>query len=159
FRVPANRVAQLLAAFMGLPIAVAVLDHRGVIREVNDAWRSFVRENGALELAKRSVGINYLEVCRRAAGPESDLGREAAAGIQAVLSCAQLSFSLVYPFQSTTERRYFRLDVAPVAGVKRGALIAHTKLTTYKTLGSLAHPPLESALRSVEAVSDKIHAI
>jgi signal transduction histidine kinase len=144
---------------MKLPVAVAVLDRRGVIREVNDAWRTFVRENGALELVERSVGLNYLEVSRTATGPESDWGREVAVGIQAVLSGAAPSFSLVYHRRVATERRYFRIDVVPVAEAKRGALIAHTKLTAYKTTGPVAYPPLESALRTVEAVADKIHSI
>jgi PAS domain S-box-containing protein len=49
----------------------AILDRHGTILAVNDAWERFALENGGLEaLARSGVGINYLDVCRRAKAPD-----------------------------------------------------------------------------------------
>ena len=44
---------------------VAILDQDGVIIDVNDRWIQFAAENGGLGLP--AIGVNYLDVCRRAA--------------------------------------------------------------------------------------------
>src|SRR5688500_11780786 len=44
---------------------VTVLDARGCIITVNDAWETFGRENG-LDPAYRFIGASYVGVCERA---------------------------------------------------------------------------------------------
>ena len=148
-------MAQLGAAFLESPVEVAVLDRGGIIRQVNEAWRRFARENEAPELAERSVGLNYVELCRTASGPESTAGREAAAGIEAVLSGRLPSFALDYPCNSPTRRRYFRLDVVPVAGGNGGALVTHTKLAEYKRSATPADEVIDMKVRPLDEVVDE----
>src|SRR5688572_21656955 len=57
-----------------LRASIAVLDARGVVIAVNQAWIDFARRNGAAG-DRFFVGANYLEVCERAlaAGENSGL--------------------------------------------------------------------------------------
>jgi two-component system CheB/CheR fusion protein len=43
--------------------SVVVLDVKGIILKVNTAWERFAEDNGAPELARRSVGLSYRNVC------------------------------------------------------------------------------------------------
>lgn len=64
-------------------IEVAVLDNRGVIVAVNGPWTNFCEENDG-NPARTGVGMDYLEVCRRA-GDEPGAG-EVADAIRAALA-------------------------------------------------------------------------
>src|SRR5262249_8705223 len=56
----------LYKAVLGSLVAhIAVIDRDGNIIAVNEAWKRFARENGGAAFAD-SMGINYLDVCRRA---------------------------------------------------------------------------------------------
>src|SRR5690606_11613029 len=65
--------ADILAALGGpsaavldaLPAHVSLLDHRGVIVDVNRAWRRFADHNGGL-LSLCGPGVDYLRECDRA---------------------------------------------------------------------------------------------
>lgn len=90
-----------------LPAHIAVLDSRGVIISVNQAWRSFAQANGGDKASY--VGANYLAVCEQAQQQrEHDDTIEAAfAGLGAVLRGQQEQFMLEYPCHSPTEERWF----------------------------------------------------
>src|SRR5687767_12715073 len=74
---------------------VAVLDARGRIIAVNDAWARFGLANG-LDPAYQFVGVSYPEVCERAV--DAPLGgegaREALGGINRILAAREARFSL-----------------------------------------------------------------
>jgi PAS domain S-box-containing protein len=101
--VPVPPAQHILDALTG---PVAVLDQTGAIIAVNEAWRSFGEANQARGAS--SVGVNYLDVCDRAAGGDAACARAAAAGICSVLA-GKGSFSLEYPCHSSTEKRWFQL--------------------------------------------------
>jgi signal transduction histidine kinase len=63
-------------------VELALLDTKGVIAAVNDAWLAFSADNGG-DPARTGVGMSYLDICDRA----GDLGSiEVGASIRAALS-------------------------------------------------------------------------
>src|SRR5688572_109795 len=88
---------QLLhSVFRSLSAHVVVLDRDGVITYASSSWTQFAIENqGRTE--RVSVGVNYLEVCRRAATDGEVDARHALEGICAVMSREHPTFSIEYP--------------------------------------------------------------
>jgi PAS domain S-box-containing protein len=74
---------------------VALLDESGTVVAVNRAWREFAGANGYTD-PKCGVGVNYLDVCRAAAGAE-DAARAVLDGLAAVLGGARKGFRYTYP--------------------------------------------------------------
>jgi CheY-like chemotaxis protein len=93
---------------------IAILDERGTILSVNEAWRRFGQANGLNE-ADFCVGTNYLEVCEKAQAA-TGLAHDAAEGIRAVMSGTRMEFFLEYPCHSPSEPRWFVMRVSPVDG-------------------------------------------
>jgi len=112
---------------------IAVLDERGVIVAVNEAWRRFGRANGGNAAVVDAVGVNYLAVCGASVGtPLGDEADATLAGIHAVLDGRAETFHLEYPSHSPTEQRWFRVSVAPMRGSLRGAVVSHTDISERK---------------------------
>ena len=132
------------AAFDALSAIIAILDDRGVILAVNEAWRTFARENGGDD----DVGVNYLSVCEAALGADRRDAQQIAVGIRAVLAGQETLFELEYPCHSPTEQRFF---VARVTAFEqdgaRFALVAHENITRRK-LAELEAARLNAQLES-----------
>ena len=115
------------------PDNIAVIDSQGVITKVNTAWRRFAGENNAPWLASKSIGMNYRNICMAADGlPDGDEALRAWAGIETVLSKKQDYFTLDYPCDSPTERRWFRMHVYPMQPPCEGVAIVHQNYTASK---------------------------
>src|SRR5579871_4414161 len=71
---------------------IAVLAADGTILFTNDAWNDFARDNGNPPLRAIGPGVNYLEVCHRAAEAQDSDAKFVAAGIQSVLDRSGNSF-------------------------------------------------------------------
>jgi diguanylate cyclase (GGDEF)-like protein/PAS domain S-box-containing protein len=124
-----GRLTSLHAAILdSLPVHVALLDAKGCIIAVNEAWRRFGRRNGLTDRAAY-VGKNYLTVCKEAAGSCAEAS-EIAAGLTAVLKGARPAFEKDYSCHSPSERRWFRLHVSAVdAPFANGAVVMHLNIT------------------------------
>ncbi|MGD1071863.1 MAG: PAS domain S-box protein [Bryobacteraceae bacterium] len=87
---------------------ICVLDERGAIIAVNQAWKNFAAANGSADSA---AGLceraNYLTVCDGSTGPDSAEAADLAAGIRAVLDGSRARYSTEYPCHSPTEQRWF----------------------------------------------------
>jgi CheY-like chemotaxis protein len=92
---------------------VALIDEFGIITTVNEAWRSFARDNG-LDVSDYLVGNNYLKVCDGATGANCLEAKHAAGGIRGVLSGELKRFEIEYECHSPTRQRWFRLQVNPL---------------------------------------------
>jgi len=115
-----------------LPANIGLLDEKGVVLAVNQAWRDFAGEND-FPGEDCGVGDNYLEICRKAKGDRSEESGTAAEGIQGVLSGRKAQFSLEYPCHAPHEKRWFRLMVTPYhAEGTRGAVVTHFDITERK---------------------------
>lgn len=117
-----------------LPVPVAVLDTRGAIVAVNHEWNRLAHRHGPPALAGQSVGRNYLDTCRQAGGQIVAGGRDAAAGIQAVLHGSRRHFALEYRCQAPTGQRWFLLQAAPLPEPRTGAVVTHTDITSRRQM-------------------------
>ena len=121
-----------------LPEHTAIVDSSGAIVAVNRAWKRFARDNGA-ELSKVSEGANYLDVCERATGEQSQHAHSFGEGLRSVLSSQEERFAMEYPCHSPTQRRWCLGRVRRIAESDSPmALVAHEKVTRRKK-SVLAH--------------------
>ena len=112
-----------------LPEHTAIVDNSGAIVAVNKAWKRFAKDNGA-DLNKVSEGANYLDVCERAKGEQSQYAQSFGEGLRSVLSSQEERFAMEYPCHSPTERRWFVGRVERFAdGDFPMALVAHGNVT------------------------------
>jgi PAS domain S-box-containing protein len=143
------------AVLDALPAHAAVLDPSGLIVFVNAAWRRFAAANGWQD-EDCGLGLNYLDICARARGPDAGMAGQAAAGIRAVLNGRTPEFSLDYACHTPDEQHWFRLTVAPVGpGGAKGALTLHAEITAqYLTQQALSD--YELRFRELAAAVDEV---
>jgi DNA-binding CsgD family transcriptional regulator/PAS domain-containing protein len=108
---------------------VAIIDEQGVILETNRAWREFALANGMAE-NPGSIGVNYLEVCRRAGTAEGEEPAAVASAIEGVVRGDIREFFLDYPCHSSGEERWFALRILPFreAGSHK-VILTHENIT------------------------------
>jgi diguanylate cyclase (GGDEF)-like protein len=111
---------------------VMVLDARGRIVMVNEAWRKSSCRNTGTESSW--VGVDYLESCRQAMGSSEDPEQTRALliGLQSVLSGTLNHFQIEYPCHSPQKLRWFVLNATPLTESPRGAVVTHTEVTERK---------------------------
>ena len=140
-----------------LPEQMAVLDETGVIVAVNAAWLEFAERHGAdasPEAELLGVGVNYLDVCRLAQGPDSEGAKDVAEGIAAVLDRRLAQFTLEYPCHSPAQERWFSLLVTPLRTRSGGAVVVHADITQ-RRLAEQALRDRESLYRSMVTALDE----
>jgi len=131
------------AVLDAIPAQVAVLNRNGTIVAVNRAWDVFASENGGAGV-KTGVGANYLAVAARAVGSEAESARAAYLGLKSVLERGAPHFSLEYPCHSSSQKRWFLLEVSPLGdGSALRAVVMHHDISERKRS--------EEALRESEA--------
>ena len=116
------------AVFSSLIGHVAVIDCKGAIIGVNDAWLRFARQHRA-PVETVSLGVNYLEICRQALAREEHDAGVALSGIQAVLDGARSEFTLEYRCPAKSGDRWFEMIVHPLRRPDGGAIITHLNIT------------------------------
>ena len=112
---------------------ICVIDSGGKIVMVNRAWRRFTSENPPVS-KKAGIGENYLEVCKKAAGPGSQDAMKIYRGIKTILNGKARLFEMEYPCHSPTQIRWFLARVTPLKVLKGGAVISHQTITDRKLL-------------------------
>jgi len=116
-----------------LPANIAVLDGAGNIIQVNERWEQYARDNGDPDLTHTGVGVNYLDVCRRARGAYSEGAIEALEGLQALISGNLDEFTLEYPCPSPgREDAFFLMRATPLKGKRLGVVVVHLDITNQK---------------------------
>lgn len=111
---------------------ISVIDQKGEILMVNDAWLEFARKNNIKSIDIISPGRNYLQACISSADETDPLARKALDGIRSVLARKTSSFTMEYPCSSPTEERHFAMTVVPLLTTQGGAVIAHRNITLRK---------------------------
>jgi PAS domain S-box-containing protein len=126
------RVSELLnnSILDSLESKVAVIDRNAIIAAVNARWADSAANKRNHLLNGASVGVNYLEVCRRS-GNESHV-QEALRGISAVLDHSKRFFELEVPCDSPKQKHWSRMTVTPLIRFQGGAVISHTDVTGQK---------------------------
>lgn len=112
---------------------LAVIDDHGVILMVNQAWRRFAEKHCAPGTVIDPVGTNYLHVCEQSFDSAPDeVAAAAREGILAVLNGTRTEFTMDYPCHSQDEQHWFQMNVTPLRGSQKGAVIAHLEITERK---------------------------
>jgi diguanylate cyclase (GGDEF)-like protein/PAS domain S-box-containing protein len=150
-----TEAAKQAAILNALPAHIAVLDVVGRVLSINEMWGRLTAGN-ALHGPAYGVGKNYLDMCDSKRGADSTDAHRAAAGIRSVLAGVKKNFSMEYPCELPTERRWFLLTTTPLATDRpRGAVIMHVDITDQKR-GEVAVRRLAAAM---DATADAIFLV
>ena len=141
------------AILSSLDTHVAVLDRHGKIISVNSVWNDFARDNGVIHEDRIGAGLNYLEVCRKAAAAGDHLAQRALAGIKAVCEGSSEYFRLEYPCHSPVRQRWFSMLVTPLKRREGGAVVAHNDITERKRAEEALRDSKEQFQRLVETTN------
>lgn len=114
-----------------MPDATAVLDGKGTIIAVNNAWQMFAQDNGGRPECT-GVGVNYLEICAKSAAAGCADAEAVRTALLAVMQGDTVEAVLDYPCPSPAVGRWFALRATPIAGQIQGLLISHTNITRQK---------------------------
>jgi diguanylate cyclase (GGDEF)-like protein/PAS domain S-box-containing protein len=124
--------AKQAAILNSLPAHVILLDPKGVIISVNDAWHQLTCCNALLD-SRYGIGLDYLAACRDARGEGALPAHKVAMGIRAVLSGAVPRYSFEHACQSPKGRLWFLLTVTPLSdNHPSGAVVMHVNITVQK---------------------------
>ncbi|WP_247237601.1 PAS domain-containing sensor histidine kinase [Telluribacter sp. SYSU D00476] len=135
---------------------IAVLDPKGNIITVNEAWRKFSADNGGPTTG--FVGSNYLLICRQSGEDEAI---QIAEGIDKVLRGKLTEFTLDYPCHSPTQQRWFRARVTPVLadGLITQVVVKHQDITEKEKNWLLTQKALQEKQNILDASLDMICTI
>ena len=118
--------------FDSLEEQIVVIDGDGTIIDVNAAWIRSGHENG-ISAASCGIGVNYLDVVRRAFEAGDPLAGDAARGIEDVLSGASPGFHHEYPCHGPDQKRWFMMRIGRLEGAaERLFVISHSDITKRK---------------------------
>ena len=121
----------------GMPWPAVLLDEHGTIHLANQPWwRRMVEGKGTA--ATCGPGVNYLDVCRRAAAELPEVGAFAD-GIERVLIGDDASYVFDYPVVGDEGEEWFSAHCTPVGLGPDGALVVHQDVTErMRAIGALA---------------------
>ena len=144
--------ADLRALLEALPDATALLDHRGVIREANQAWQQFARGVGAKTL-QTTVGSNYLTNCEAVASSHRGSAHQAATAVRAVLTGQAEVHRFEYRCDQTLVPVWFQLRYTAFGGRRPGVLVCRIDISGRKAAEQAAadradHDPLTGLANS-----------
>jgi PAS domain S-box-containing protein len=111
---------------------IAVIDSKGTIVEVNEAWKDFARLNGDTTLKRAAEGINYIEVCEKSIKAGDNYAKEALDGIRSIFNQDKEVFTMEYPCHSPSEERWFMMRVTEFKSDKPMLVISHGDVTKRK---------------------------
>lgn len=120
---------RLQAVLDSLPERIAVLDSKGVISQVNRAWRQLAQDSQDKHLAQCGPGTHYRQAWELIGPPpgnnESDRALD---GVQDVLEGRLESFSV--EFDHEPERR-FAMYVAPIHHISGGVIVTQLDISPW----------------------------
>ncbi|OGU02626.1 MAG: hypothetical protein A2X82_13590 [Geobacteraceae bacterium GWC2_55_20] len=150
-----------LKTLQALPDSIAVIDSSGRIISVNQAWIDFALGNDADGDFGVTAGVNYLDVCRRAAAENDADAERALSGIEAVLKGREKRFAMEYPCHSPHQKQWFLMTVVSLGSHgEYGAVISHSNISERKLyderLQSI-HEDLEEGIRVRTAELTKLN--
>ncbi|MGZ5474180.1 MAG: diguanylate cyclase [Thermoanaerobaculia bacterium] len=118
-----------------LTARIAVLDERGIIVDVNDAWSRFASDHGAAG-ERFFVGDDYLAVCEKAlASGDDGVLAEIIERLRSLLAGTGDELAVEYPCDAPEGRMWFLLRATRLGGTSAvGVVIAHEDITEAKRI-------------------------
>jgi diguanylate cyclase (GGDEF)-like protein len=147
----ASNAAFVADVLNALTASIAVLDHRGVIVAVNDAWKRFARENGVRDAAAFR-GSSYLVACEAAVRGGDPTAQAVYAAFRALRDGNQDQFSIEYPCHSPTTQRWFEMRMTRSPNTPHYIVVAHENITVRKRMES----ELLRARQSIESFNAQL---
>lgn len=127
-------VERLTVILNTLPASVALLDTKGMVVEVNDAWRQFSDENG-FSGVNYGIGTSYLTISTQSFGDNETDGKKISQGISDILAGRSDQFEYEYSWHITKLNRWFRIVVTPLKGREfTGAVVMHMDISEIRRL-------------------------
>ncbi len=115
-----------------LPASIALLDNEGKVLKINDEWIQFGKAND-LHHSYEHIGKNYIEISEKSSGRDSKDGKRMAKGLKKILSGSGEYFTMEYPCDSLTEKRWYKVEVRPYKSLhQNGAVVMHINITERK---------------------------
>lgn len=136
---------------------ICVLNKKGEILTVNKAWRDFYSQNSKQD-SIQWTGINYLNICDRATGPEADDALITSEGIRSVMEGKKDEFIFEYPCHSLTEKRWFSIRATRFHDDSGNIVIAH-ELITKRKLAEEEIKRYTKELENINQTKDKFFKI
>lgn len=128
---------------------IAILNHEGIIVQVNAAWRNFADHNGLIS-PDFGIGANYLKICDVAAGEDMEEAALVAAGIRDVLQGRLDETWVEYPCHSPSQQRWFVARITSFENDgQKWIVISHENITERK----LGEEKIQRQLEHLTALS------
>ena len=125
-----HRVVQLHRALLAsLHDHVAVIDARGIILEVNDAWQRFAHTAGVLAFERGRAGDDYIAACRQDAATGDATASRALTGVERVLNRERNLFEMEYEHERHGQRTRFVFSVETLEQLDGGAVVTRADVT------------------------------
>lgn len=129
-RMMASRLSTILNA---LPANIALLDKKGIIQDVNEAWVSR-NENLCAVIGQYGIGDHYLKAKEPSVVQSADV-KAMAKGIKSVLDRKRNEFVFEHSCEMGKSRNWFRMIVTSLHGNRfEGAVVMHIDITEVKQL-------------------------
>ncbi len=119
-----------------LPEQIAVLDEQGVVCAVNEAWEKFTAENAG-NTQVLTIGVNYLDVCRRSSQAGDECATNVLNQLEALLAGTQEKCAVEYPCHAPNRQRWFLMHAQRFNYGHRGVILSHMDITERKRAESL----------------------
>jgi hypothetical protein len=129
-----------------VPAHIAVINSNGDIVFTNRTWDIFGSENNCT-ITDDWIGINYLDVCRKAGQAGDEYGKHALKIInEAIIGRTSLYFE--YPCHSKVEKRWFLMSTTSFEYENnRYIIISHRNITERKPAEEYAKRPVDICAR------------
>ncbi|MBP7651957.1 PAS domain S-box protein [Candidatus Dependentiae bacterium] len=112
---------------------IAVIDKTGTIITTNKSWNTFFKSDKDPADSQIWIGINYLEVLKKAADNNVEYSNEAYLGLKQVLEGSLPHFTMEYKFTPKKKERWYILNATPLKCETGGVVIGHIDITERKT--------------------------
>lgn len=104
-----------------------LLDSTGRLVLVNTTWERVSADAGVAP--DQWIGRNYIEICRKAAGPDAEYSGEALRCLESVLRGQSDEERSVYPCRVAGETHWFELRAAMVDNAMLRCMVTHKDIT------------------------------
>jgi two-component system CheB/CheR fusion protein len=124
-------IKRLQAVLDSLPEQLVVLDTKGTVIMINQAWLDFAQQMSTSEQAVQVTGRNYIETCFDERNIDEQTIRQVRDGIEAILSGHLKLFTIDYPYKINDQQYWFAVHAAPIRHATGGLIISHFDITTW----------------------------